>query len=304
MYTIKYFKALSEETRLRLFYLLLHYELNVNDIVAVLQMGQSKISRHLKILLDSELLVSRRDGIYIYYSGLQIDWNMDLVRFVLNNPELGKIWERDLNRANEILKERKNKTKRFFESVAGEWDQLKSEVFGGVDLNSMISEKVHTNSTTVDLGCGTGELLVELIPKTRNLIGVDSSVNMLEQARKRLQSKTQAVDLRLGELEHLPLKDEEADCAVLNMVLHYLSVPALGMREVYRVLRPGGGFIIVDFDKHQQEWVREKFGGPWLGFDEQEIRGWLEETGFELQEMQQIAVNKGLTVNIFLGLKN
>ncbi len=303
MYTIKYLKALSEETRLRLFYLLLHYELNVNDIVAVLEMGQSKISRHLKILLDSELLVSRRDGIYIYYSGLQNDWNMDLVRFVLNNPELGKVWDSDLNRANEILKERKNKTKRFFESVAGEWDQLKREVLGDVDLNSVIVDKVHPDSNTVDLGCGTGELLIKLIPKTQNLIGVDSSVNMLDQSRQRVGSKSEAVDLRLGELEHLPLKDEETDCAVLNMVLHYISLPAIGMQEAYRVLRPGGQFIIVDFDKHQQEWVREKFGGPWLGFNKQEIQGWLEETGFDLQEMQQIAVNKGLGINIFLAVK-
>ncbi|MFW6415530.1 MAG: class I SAM-dependent methyltransferase, partial [Thermodesulfobacteriota bacterium] len=175
---------------------------------------------------------------------------------------------------------------------------------GDVDLNSKIVEKVQSESTTVDLGCGTGELLFELISKTQDLIGVDSSVNMLDQAKKRIGSINESVDLRLGELEHLPLKDEEVDCAVLNMVLHYISVPSLGMQEVYRVLRPGGKFIIVDFDKHQQEWVREKFGGPWLGFNKQEIRAWLEETGFALQDMEQIAVNKGLTINIFLAEKD
>jgi len=299
MYTIKYLKALSEETRLRLFYLLLHYELNVNDIVAVLQMGQSKISRHLKILLDSELLQSRRDGIYIYYCSVQNDWNTDLVRFILHNPELSKAWNGDLNSANQLLQERKDKTRRFFESVARKWDQLKREVFGELDLNSIILERVDSNATSVDIGCGTGELLSGLIPRCKNLIGVDSSVNMLDQAQKRLRSQSDAVDLRLGELEHLPLKDAEADIAVLNMVLHYISFPGQGIREVYRVLRPGGKFIILDFDKHQQEWVREKFGGPWLGFHKQEIQAWLEEAGFSLQETEQIAVNKGLAINIF-----
>ena len=47
---IRYFKALSDETRLRLTYVLERYELSVNELVSILEMGQSRVSRHLKIL--------------------------------------------------------------------------------------------------------------------------------------------------------------------------------------------------------------------------------------------------------------
>jgi len=51
-----YFKALSDETRLRLVHILLHYELSVNELVRILGMGQSRVSRHLKILTEAGLL--------------------------------------------------------------------------------------------------------------------------------------------------------------------------------------------------------------------------------------------------------
>ena len=61
-----YFKALSDETRLRLVHILLHYELSVNELVSILDMGQSRVSRHLKILTEAGLLTSRRDGLWVF----------------------------------------------------------------------------------------------------------------------------------------------------------------------------------------------------------------------------------------------
>ena len=65
---IRYFKALSDETRLRLTYVLERYELSVNELVSILEMGQSRVSRHLKILTEAGLLSSRRDGLWVFYS--------------------------------------------------------------------------------------------------------------------------------------------------------------------------------------------------------------------------------------------
>ncbi|MCQ2445222.1 MAG: metalloregulator ArsR/SmtB family transcription factor, partial [Mailhella sp.] len=61
METLRYLKALADETRLRLAVVLYHYELSVNELVALLGMGQSRISRHLKILTEAGLLRPRRD---------------------------------------------------------------------------------------------------------------------------------------------------------------------------------------------------------------------------------------------------
>ena len=65
---IKQFKALSDPTRLRLLNILNQYELNVNEIVSIVDMIQSGVSRHLKILLEAGLLVLRKDGSFIYYA--------------------------------------------------------------------------------------------------------------------------------------------------------------------------------------------------------------------------------------------
>ena len=68
MNTVLTFKAFSDPTRQRIMNLLLNQELNVNEIMETLNMGQSRISRHLKILADAGLLTIRKDGLWSFYS--------------------------------------------------------------------------------------------------------------------------------------------------------------------------------------------------------------------------------------------
>lgn len=67
MTTVTIFKALADETRLRLLRILLHHELSVNELVSILKMGQSRISRHLRVLSDAGLTTFRRDGLWVFY---------------------------------------------------------------------------------------------------------------------------------------------------------------------------------------------------------------------------------------------
>ena len=64
---LKVHKALADETRLRLVRLLSQGPLNVNEIIDILHMGQSRIARHLKILAEAELVTNRREGTWVYY---------------------------------------------------------------------------------------------------------------------------------------------------------------------------------------------------------------------------------------------
>lgn len=303
MELIKCFKALSDNTRLRLLYVLQQYELHVNEIVLVVDMIQSGVSRHLKILLDSGLLTSRRDGSFTYYSAAKNDTTISLIRLVENNLDHKDITRRDLEKSREMIKIRQNRTKRFFKIIAPQWDRLKKEVFGNFDLNSMIKEKVIFNGKIADLGCGTGELIERLSKETsHNFIGIDYSPEMLEQARLRL-SGTNNAELRLGELEHLPMKNEEIDTAIMNMVLHHISQPELPIAEAYRVLKPEGLFILSDFQKHDQKNINEIMGGSWFGFEKEKIKTWLTEAGFHLRTIDSYPVNHGLTINVFTAQK-
>ncbi len=303
MVTVKYFKALADETRLRLFRLLMNYEFNVNEIVSVMGMGQSRISRHLKILTDNGLLTSRRDGSYVYYNSVSSNELSDLIRFVDKSFAKYKEFPEDRVRSQDLIRERKNRMQRFFNDIAEKWDSLKQDVFGNFNLNNRIIEKVEKCGVAVDLGCGTGELLLLLASKADHLIGVDSSPNMLKQAKKKTASLNSKVDLRLGEMEHLPIRDGKADLAVASMVLHHLVMPSAGIREIRRILKPGGRLLITDFEKHDIEMVREKCGDPWLGFEQEEIENWLSNDGFTMTGADRFEVRHGLKINLFLAEK-
>ena len=131
---------------------------------------------------------------------------------------------------------------------------------------------------------------------------MDSSPGMLEQARQQTHDMN-GVNIRLGELEYLPFRDQEADAAVMNMVLHHVSEPIKVLAEAGRILKPGGVFIITDFDKHNKTTVREKIGGAWFGFSRQEMEAWLFEVGFVPTGLERFSVNYDLTVNIFSAIK-
>ena len=303
MEIIKQFKALSDPTRLRLLNILNHYELNVNEIVSIVDMIQSGVSRHLKILLESGLLVSRKDGSFIYYSANKIRDTFPLINLACAGIEKEIVCAQDLKKAKQSINIRKNRTKRFFRTVAPQWDRLKKEVLGNFDLNGILKQIALGCDRVADLGCGTGEMLGSLFKEDKKiLIGVDSSPEMLEQARIKLPSPN-AIDLRLGELENLPMKDQEVDTVIMSMVLYHIFEPEKSLNEVFRVLKPGGTFLLADFEKHDQENIKEIIGGSWLGFEKDQINTWFSTCGFSLKSFDRYEVEKGLCINLYIAEK-
>jgi ubiquinone/menaquinone biosynthesis C-methylase UbiE len=298
------FKALADESRLRIFTLLLNHELNVNEMVSVLDMGQSRISRHLKILTGSGLLGCRRDGLWSFYSVPPNGEMKDFIKGVsgfLNNCD----WIKTDNReASNIIKERTLQTKRFFNSLAPEWENIKRELFGELDINREIISQIKKCQTISDLGCGTGDLVLLLKNKAKNVIGVDNSPKMLEKARKYVVGNSdggiEAFDFRIGEMEHLPLKENETDYAVINMVLHHLNSPQEGLNEAYRILNKSGTLIVVELSKHADENMRKKFGDRWLGFKKSELENWFLKAGFGIIKKKEFPLKKEFKVFLYI----
>lgn len=297
-----YAKALADPTRIRLLHILYRHELSVNEIVGVMGMGQSRISRHLKILTDAGLLCCRRDGVWAFY-GLPEEGNGREFLLAIEGWVRSEKLSADLARAAEILEARRKSTSRFFDAIAGDWDLLKKEILGDFDLNGKILEFAGSPRLAVDLGCGTGELLLSLSQKAKTLIGVDYSVEMLAKAQKNCEEAGILADLRLGAIEHLPVADGLADLAVFSLALHHLPDPERGIRDAARILVPGGKLLIADFAKHEDESLRERFGDRWLGFSHENITRFLGNSGFRLEDSRSFPLVSSLNLVLYRSVK-
>ncbi len=81
-------------------------------------------------------------------------------------------------------------------------------------------------------------------------------------------------------IEKLPLGNESVDFVLMAQVLHSLQDPAQGLTEAHRILKPGGVLLFQELRTHEEEWVKTKLGDVWLGFEEKELRGFLEKAKF------------------------
>lgn len=302
MLILKWTKALSDPTRLRLAALLLSQELNVGELVGVLGMAQSRVSNHLRILSECGLAASRRDGLRIYYRAAESGSARDFLEAV--RPLLGAEAEvrRDQAAADRAIAERTSSSRTFFDAMADDWAALSQEVLGEFDLGGAITALLPTVGTVVDLGCGPGERIPALSVRARRVIGVDQAPNMLTIARRRF-GEDGRVEFRLGELEHPPLREGEADAALFCLCLHHLAVPARGIAEAARCLTHGGHLLVVEYEGHQREDMRTRHGDRWLGFDVADIGTWLGQAGFCPPETSRTALPSGLTLVFYRARK-
>jgi SAM-dependent methyltransferase len=95
----------------------------------------------------------------------------------------------------------------------------------------------------LDLGCGTGENLVPLAKRGADVIGIDISPELVQLARQRLHGYGLAATVQEGSAYATGLPDESVDVVFSMALLHHLDLPA-ARNEIYRILRPGGLFIL------------------------------------------------------------
>ena len=275
--------TLSDSTRSRMLLLLERNELTVTEICSVLQLPQSTVSRHLKTLSDASWVVSRRDGTSRYYT-LSLDERGAPARrlWSLLREQVGATAaaDQDARRLKGVLSRRQSTSQEFFESAAGQWDKLREDLFGAASHLQALPALLDERWTVGDLGCGTGQVASALAPFVTRVVAVDRSGEMLQAARRRLRELPN-VEVKRGELEALPIADDELDAATLLLVLHHLSDPGAALAEAARVLKPGGRLLISDMLPHDREEYRQQMGHVWLGFGDDQIRRLLAAAGFE-----------------------
>jgi len=267
--------ALSDATRSRLLVVLDRHELTVSELCTVLQLPQSTVSRHLKVLGDEGWVVSRADGTSRRYRIVEQaeSHTRKLWHLVRDQVSQSPAARQDAQRLQSVLSNRRTASQEFFSTAAGQWDRLRADLFGNrADVIGLLG-LLDASWTVGDLGCGTGQVAELLAPVVSHVIAVDESPAMLGAARKRLHPYSN-VSVRQGDLASLPLEDRSLDAALLFLVLHYSADPAGVIAEVTRVLKPDGRLLIVDVMPHDRDDLKQLMGHVWQGFSHDDVTRW------------------------------
>ena len=284
-------KLLADSTRVRILSLLTKEELSVAELQEVLDMGQSRISSHLSLLRQGELVHDRREGKKTFYTlnsgpGGAARTLMEAACLAVEGTE--QIVE---DRANlrRILEKRKRKAEEYFNSVAG---RLGKNYCPGRSWQAIGHLLLHLTPKIkiADLGAGEGLISQLLARRAESVVCIDNSPRMVEFGSE-LAKKNGFTNLsyELGDLEEVPLEDKSVDLALLSQALHHAPHPQRAVEEAHRILQPGGQLIILDLLEHHFEKARELYADEWLGFSENMLYKFLKEAGFRQIEVNIVA---------------
>lgn len=139
------------------------------------------------------------------------------------------------------------------ETVVADFDKLSRWPQFKYLRGKVVSELKYINpqGKVADLGCGSGYLIIDMakaFPELR-LIAFDSSKPMLERARQNILRsgiRHENVHFQIGNVEKLPFEDDSLDVIVSTLSLHHWDNPRMAFDEIYRVLKKGGNFVILD----------------------------------------------------------
>jgi ubiquinone/menaquinone biosynthesis C-methylase UbiE/DNA-binding transcriptional ArsR family regulator len=289
--TLKSLRALSDPTRLRIVALLEKDELSVNELQEITRMGQSRISTHLGLLQDSELVQSRREGKRTFYR-LHPESNDGAAEFIdlaIRGAKELPDHESDQINLKRILNRRRDQSQVYFNQIAGRFDRVYGpgrswQAFGHLLL------RILPPLVVADLGAGEGLLAELLARRSKKVIAVDNSEKIVEfGAAKAKKNNLKNLEFRRGDLQNPPIEANSVDVAILSQALHHAEDPAKAVAAAYKLLKPHGQILILDLAKHNFENSRELYGDRWLGFPESDLHRWLEDAGFKKIEISVVA---------------
>ena len=286
-------RAIGEETRLRIVALLQYGELTVTDLTDILGQSQPRISRHLKLLADAGVVDKHREGTWAFFD---LAPNGPISKLVTDAlalaDELDPVLAADLDRLTIVRSRRTASAQEYFAGIAPRWDEERSLHASDATVEQAIVDAIGatTYRSVLDVGTGTGRMLRLLGRDATRVVGLDSSHSMLAVARANLErAEVRGIDLRQGDVYSPPFEPNSFDLIVIHQVLHFLDDPARAVREMARLLTPGGRLLIVDFAPHSLEFLRTEHAHVRLGFRTDTVEAWLDHSGLDVPTTRTIA---------------
>jgi ArsR family transcriptional regulator len=301
-------RAAGEPTRLRLLALLAAGDLTVTDLTEILGQSQPRISRHLKLLGEADLIDRYQEGAWAYFRLRQDGKAAAFVRSLLAHAsESDPVVLRDSERLAAVKRQRAERAQAYFSRNAAEWDELRRLHAADEEVDAAVIRLLGSQpiDSLLDLGTGTGRILELLSGLYRRAIGVDASRDMLSVARANLdKSGITKASVRHADILNLPFEAQDFDVVTIHQVLHFFDQPEVAIGEAARMLRPGGRLVIIDLAPHGLEYLRDEHAHVRLGFSHQSMSDWLRKAGLDVEQVVDLhpghQSGQGLTVTVWL----
>lgn len=294
-----FFKAIADPTRLLALQVLGTGAYGVLELCDMLEVKQSGMSHHLKVLAKAGWVDSRREGNTIFYRrslGDALGIQQQVFRELDNNP----LPESVRKQLDLIREERLEASRLFFIEHTKEFEVHQERIvlfehYGQEALQLIDSLNRPRQHRVLEVGPGKGEFLRELAQRFDSVSGIDISPVMLQLAGESV-AQLPNVMLREGSTELLVSEGAQYDLIIYNMVLHHVPMPDREIAQCAKLLGPGGLLIVTDLCQHDQEWAHDQCGDQWLGFEPNELHQWAQKYGFSHNQSRFLALRNGFQV--------
>lgn len=301
-------KASADQLRLTILRILSRDSYGVLELCSIFDCKQSGMSHHLKILANAGLVITRREGNSIFYRRAHRNLNdslNEMQQALITTIDRQPISTDHQTKIDAVQHERAANSAQFFDENADLFSQQQEQVaayelYGPNAIELLTSSFNRKNyGSVIEIGPGEGAFLAELAPRFQHVYAVDNSQQMLDKASSfAKKSGLSNITFVYGDTKAQPLQNLQADCAVVNMVLHHLASPADIFFDLANVLKKEGQLFVTDLCSHDQSWARESCGDVWLGFEPEDLTLWAANAGFKTGENIYLAQRNGFRVQI------
>ncbi len=301
------YKALADQLRLQILRLLKNESFGVLELCRILDIRQSALSHHLKVLATNNLVSTRREGNSIFYRRAFLsedDIYSDIKKTVFENMDALELSSGHIRKIKQIQLERAQLSLNFFNKNANKFREKQGLIVEHGDYANSLHDLItglalSEDAAVMEVGPGEGQLLTELSLRFKNLIALDNSRDMLEKSRSAIdEGGRNNVEFILGDTAVARKQGVSSDLIIFDMVLHHISSPAKTFKDIAALLNPKGYLLVVELCSHDQDWVRESCGDLWLGFEEGDLDHWAEKAGLEIQQSSYLGLRNGFQIQM------
>ncbi len=272
----------------------------MSELCELFEVPQPALSHHLKVLHQAGLVARRREGNSIFYRRAS---SIPAAAALIARLDEESLPTRLARRLEQLHDQRNRRSADFFSANAAEITAQQAEICEPGTYAEVLLEQLDAaldgalgRGHVLEVGPGSGTLLVELASRFERATGIDNAPEMLAVARA-TAGKGTGVRLRRADFLELPAR-RHYDAIVAAMVIHHQASPARFFDHARKLLKAPGTLLVAELCLHDQEWAKSACGDQWLGFEPDELLGWAAAAGFSNSDSQYLAQKNGFRVQV------